>query len=241
MVTMQPEGPPPFHLTVGELTGPLRGLLTWPRMARVLSRLPRGAGEPVVVLPGYRTSDSATLLLRQALWMLGYRAHGWGLGINHGDIGELVPEVVERFARIVEAERQPVRAIGWSAGGLLARQATKEAPYLVDRIITMGTPVRGGPKFTVVGRRLQAQGHDVESYARIANAWNEVPVPVPVTAIYSRRDGVVHWAACVDERAEGVEHVEVDATHTELPLSAQVLAVIAERLAADVSDRAEAA
>jgi pimeloyl-ACP methyl ester carboxylesterase len=193
-----------------------------------LSRLPRGDGSPVLVLPGFGASDTSTALLRRFLDGRGHRSHGWGMGRNRGDVPALVPRVIALTQRL--AGDGPVPLVGWSLGGVLAREVARERPDLVQQVITMGTPVVGGPKYTLTARTYAAQGADLDHIEAVVAERNREPITVPVTAIYSRNDGVVDWRACIDHHPQ-VEHIEVRATHLGMGASAQVFELLARRLA----------
>lgn len=209
-------------------------LLELPRLAwlaPVFARAPRGNGEPVVVLPGYGAGDASTAVLRAYLHLLGYAVRGWELGINGGHVPALVPRVIAQIARAAEQARRPVRLVGWSLGGTLARESARERPELVDRVITLGTPAVGGPKYTAVGSAYRRRGYDLDAIEREIAARECTPIRVPVTAIYSRGDGVVAWQACIDRYTRGIEHVEVRGTHTGLGFNPEVYRIVADRLA----------
>jgi hypothetical protein len=185
-----------------------------------------------MVCPGFGAGDGSTLPLRSYLRALGYRVDGWGLGRNRGNVPELIPMVADRTARFAEAAGQPVRMVGWSLGGYLAREAARERPDTVARIVTLGSPVIGGPKYTAVAGYYRRRGVDLDVIeAEVARREN-VPIPVPITAIYSRSDGIVAWQACLDHTNPRVEHVEVETTHLGLGLSPEVYRVVAQRFAA---------
>jgi pimeloyl-ACP methyl ester carboxylesterase len=173
-----------------------------------LSRMPRGSGQPVMVLPGFGAGDSSTLLLQGYLRLLGYRVRGWRMGVNTGQMRALLPRVLRRVASMADAAGEPVRLIGWSLGGVLARETARDRPELVQRVITLGSPI-------FEGRR---------------EAREATLIRVPITAIWSRADGIVAWQACVDSRSPDVENVEVTATHLGLGFAADVYRVIADRL-----------
>lgn len=185
--------------------------LELPRLALAvpeLARLPRGAGEPVLVLPGLGTGDTSTAVLRGFLRLLGYRVYGWEMGLNTGAVRTLLPRVLRRVERRARESGQPVRLVGWSLGGWLAREAARERAELVHRVVTLGAPILA---------RMGAGGTE--------------PIGVPITAIYSRADAIVPWRACIDRSSPDVEHVEVGATHLGLGFSAEVFALVGERLA----------
>ena len=213
-----------------------RGLLELPRLLLrfpELARQPRGQGHPVLLLPGYGAGDGSTALLRSYLRMLGYRARGWGLGRNRGAASELLPRILKRALSLARRSNQKVHLIGWSFGGYLARELARERADLVAQVITLGTPVIGGPKYTVVANRLRRRGIDVDAIAAEVEMRNQISFSTPVIAIYSRRDAVVAWQACIDQHAPNVEHVEVCTTHFGLGFSPDVYKIIAQRLATD--------
>ena len=224
--------PPPLS----GLSRETRGLLELPRLMlrfRDLARQPRGQGQPVLLLPGYGAGDGSTVILKSYLRLLGYRVRGWGLGRNSGDVPDLMPRVLKRIGSFARRTQQEVRLIGWSLGGYLAREAARERPDLIHRVITLGTPVIGGPKYTVVARRFHRRGIDIAAIEAEIELRNQISLRTPVTAIYSRADAVVAWEACIDHNGTDVEHVEVRTTHVGLGFSAEVYKIIAQRLADD--------
>jgi hypothetical protein len=224
--------PPPLSGLIRET----RGLLELPRLMlrfRDLARQPRGHGQPVLLLPGYGAGDGSTAILKGYLRLLGYRVRGWGLGRNSGDVRDLMPRILKRVISFARRTQQEVRLIGWSLGGYLAREAARERPDLIHRVITLGTPVVGGPKYTVVARRFHRRGIDIAAIEAEIELRNQISLRTPVTAIYSRADAVVAWEACIDHNGTDVEHVEVRTTHIGFGFSAEVYKIIAQRLADD--------
>jgi pimeloyl-ACP methyl ester carboxylesterase len=222
--------PPPLSGLIREI----RGFLELPRLmfsVPDLARQSRGHGQPVLLLPGYGAGDGSTIILKSYLRLLGYQVRGWGLGRNSGDVPDLFPRVLKRVSSFAHRTHQQVRLIGWSLGGYLAREAARERPDLVHRVITLGTPVIGGPKYTVVARRFQRRGMDMAAIEAEIESRNQVSLRTPVTAIYSRADAVVAWEACIDQNGTYVEHVEVRTTHVGLGFSPEVYKIIAQRLA----------
>lgn len=207
-------------------------------LARLLTRLgtlskhPRGSGEPVMVLPGFSAGDRSTLVLRAHLRRLGYRVSGWGLGKNTGDVPALIPRVIEAVTTLAQREGGPVRLIGWSLGGYLAREAARDLPQHVAQVITLGSPVIGGPRFTTTAPIYRAAGTDFGEIDRFIEERGKTPIQAPITAVYSKTDGIVEWRACIDRTSPRVEHVRVRASHIGLGFSPEVLGVIASKLAA---------
>jgi pimeloyl-ACP methyl ester carboxylesterase len=199
-----------------------------------LARVPKGRGAPVLVLPGFGASDVSTAVLRRFLRHHRHDAVGWGMGTNRGDVPDLVPKVIALAAQLADRGGGPIPILGWSLGGVLARETARERPDLVRRVITMGTPVVGGPKYTLTARAYAARGADLDEIEAIVDARNRVPISVPITALWSKNDGVVDWRACID-RHNPVEHVQVRATHLGMGASAEVFDIVARRLA--INDR----
>ncbi|NND00384.1 MAG: alpha/beta fold hydrolase [Gammaproteobacteria bacterium] len=202
----------------------------------VLRRQPKGNGEPVMVLPGYAASDRSTVPLRAYLSWLGYDTCGWDLGRNTGNVRELLPRVANRV-RLIGQQKGSVNLIGWSLGGVIAREVAREIPAMVRQVVTMGSPVVGGPKYTSLGSAFAGQGVDLDAIeARIA-ARESRPIRVPVTSIYSKRDGIVSWQASIDRHNPQVDHIEVGATHLGLGISPDVFRIIAAKLVNPVPAR----
>lgn len=203
-----------------------------------LRRQPRAAGDPVLVVPGFGASDASLWALRRYLGSLGYRVRGWGLGRNNGNVPDLIPRVVERTAALAERTGASVNLVGWSLGGTLSREVARERPDLVRQVITLGTPVIGGPRYTVAAGYYERQGYDLGEIESYVDERNRTPIEVPITAIYSRRDAIVAWGACIDRLSADVEHIEVKTSHLGLTLSPEVYRLVAERLAAASAARA---
>jgi alpha-beta hydrolase superfamily lysophospholipase len=203
-----------------------RGLLHLPSALRA----PRGARQPVVLLPGFTAGDTSMWPLRNYLARLGWDARGWGLGVNRGDVEALLPRVIEVVDRVATSHGSPVHLVGWSMGGFLARETARDRPDLVAQVVTMGTPVVGGPKYTAAAGLFRSWGYDLDAMEQECASRARRPIHAPITVIYSRRDGVVAWQACIDRVSERIEHVEVDSTHAALGFDLRVWRIVAERL-----------
>ncbi len=194
--------------------------------------LPRGHGEPVMVIPGFAADDLAVLLLTRRLTALGYRAISWGLGRNTGNLKKLQPKLVEQVQRFSNSRGARVKLVGWSLGGAMARDIAREHTAFVDQVITLGSPVTGGAKFTAVGRSYRNKGVDLERLAQAADARETAKtIPVPVTALYDRHDGIVNWRACIDHHNAHVRHIEVQCSHLGMVVDRTVFGIIANNLA----------
>ena len=224
-----PGGPPPRLLTLGELGSPLAAARLVGALPR-LSQAPRGDGHLVVDIPGWRAPELSGAPLRRYLRHLGYDARGWGFGTNTGDPRRDVDRLARRVLDLVDATGAPASLVGWSLGGVLARGVARRHPDAVRRVITYGTPLSGGAAHTTFARTsADGDGTDPERVARRVRPL--APVDVPVTVVFSRRDGIVSWRACLDHTSPAVEHVEVFSTHIGMGVDPDVWTVVADRLA----------
>ncbi len=196
----------------------------------LLSMAPKGDGHPVLVYPGLMASDRTTAPLRAFLESLGYKAYGWNLGTNKGPREGVLDACRARLKSIVKRHKRKVSLIGWSLGGLYAREFAKEFPKDVRLVITMGTPFTGHPKATNAWRLYEkVTGHRIGS-ADLHEPLR-VPPPVPTTSIFSRTDGIVAWQCSVEKEGPMHENVEVFASHLGLGFNPATLNAIADRLA----------
>ncbi len=216
---------------VGEAAGLLRGAATLPTLA-FSGRPPRGDGGTIRVLPGYLCGDRTTVALRGYLRAVGYRPHGWGLGVNKGDVDHYATIMTAAVRADAEADGRAIRIVGWSLGGVIAREVARRAPDAVSHVVTLGSPVVGGPKYTAAASSYRSDGWDLDRIAAVVAQGNTRPMPVPVTAFYSRSDSIVAWQACLDPNPlSPTRHVEVGGKHAELGFSAPVLRLVAQALA----------
>ena len=170
----------------------------------------KGDGRSVIVLPGFLASDVATTRLRSSLTHAGFRAHGWGLGRNFG----VKADVFERLDRHLDTLdlHQPVTLIGWSLGGLIAREYAKYAADRVCKVITLGTPFSGDMRANNAWRLYEwVAGHKVDT-PPIAATPHEKP-PVETVALWSRRDGVVAPHSACGEPGETDANTELYCSH----------------------------
>ncbi|GAC1331587.1 MAG: alpha/beta hydrolase [Beijerinckiaceae bacterium] len=194
----------------------------------ILHSAPRGDGHSVLIFPGLIASDLSTAPLRRYLQAQGFRAHEWGLGRNFGPRPGVLDACLDRIRRLRAESGGKVSLVGWSLGGIYAREMAKEAADDVRCVITLGTPFRGSPRSTNAWRIYElASGEPVDTINReeIAKA-----PPVPTTSIFSRTDGVVAWQCSVEKEAAQVENIEVEASHIGLGVHPAVLYAVSDRL-----------
>ena len=199
-------------------------------LAPVLRTLPRGDGHPVLVLPGLLASDRSTALLRAFLRDRGYHVHGWELGPNHGPRPGAEAKMQARLASLYERHGRKVSLVGWSLGGVFARELARRAPEQVRSVITLGSPFAGSPKASNAWQIYErVSGTSAEPQPHRGDMGR--PMPVPATAIYSRTDGIVNWRGCLEREGPTAENIEIEGSHCGLGHNPAVLYAIADRLA----------
>lgn len=216
-----------------------REVLTARSVARLLLSRPvrysdRARGESVLTLPGFGSGDGAMLTVRRRLRLAGFKTHKWGLGFNRGNVPELLPRVVDRVTEIYETTGQPVRMVGWSLGGYLAREAAREVPDKVAHIVTLASPIRGGPKYTVTADYYRRQGADLDELETIIADRDSRPLRVPVTCVYSKADGIVDWRAVIDDSNPHATNVEVGCSHLAMGFDPDILHIMTSSLLASL-------
>jgi pimeloyl-ACP methyl ester carboxylesterase len=198
----------------------------------LLSLAPRGDGHPVLVLPGLVASDTSTRPLRAFLRTRGYAVSGWRQGRNLGLRHGVQNAMVDLLQEMNDTHGRKVSLVGWSLGGLYARQLAKMMPERVRSVITLGSPFAAGPKATNAWRVYElASGRRAdEEDARFGGALSSPP-PVPTTAIFSRTDGICAWQGCVEKSSAMAESIEVESSHCGMGHHPAAVYAVADRLA----------
>jgi predicted alpha/beta hydrolase family esterase len=194
-----------------------------------------GDGHPVILFPGLGTDGRSLAPLRKHCQSLGYNALDWGQGYNtgpHGQVETWIHELAAHTTQLLGQFDQSATLIGWSLGGLYARELAKLLKPQVRQVITIGTPFNASADHTNVGwlyRLLSGQGPEMNAGLR---ARLRRPPPVPTTSIYSRTDGLVAWQTCRHaERSRLVQDIEVGGSHLGMGWNPTVMRVVADRLA----------
>ncbi|MCA0873531.1 hypothetical protein LCL97_22090 [Seohaeicola saemankumensis] len=196
----------------------------------LLRTLPKGNGRPVMVLPGLAAGDMSTLPMRMFLKNRGYSVYGWALGPNQGYRPGLKELKQKRLTEIHKKHGCKVSLIGWSLGGIYARQLAKAMPEAVHEVITLGSPFKGHPRSSNAWRLYESlAGHTVDEIAAIEEIAN--PPKVPFTSIFSRTDGVVSWECCIEDEGPTTENIGIEGSHCGLGHNPLAMFVIADRLA----------
>ncbi|MFZ9018118.1 MAG: esterase/lipase family protein [Ilumatobacteraceae bacterium] len=209
------------------LTEPVRLAAAAPRLARRRASTAR----TVVVIPGIGAGDRPLAPLRAFLGRTGHRPLPWGLGRQGPDVAVTLERFVPRVAGVIDAAGDPVSLVGWSLGGIVARETARmlneSRPGSVSKVVTFGTPVEG-PRHTIARRYYTDEELDrIDEY--VADRRGR-PVGCDVVAIHSRRDGVVGWRACLDVDTPNTVNVEVRSSHLGMGVDPDVWMAIADAL-----------
>jgi pimeloyl-ACP methyl ester carboxylesterase len=194
----------------------LRELASFPRLrflASFGSPVPLGKcgnGQHVIVIPGFMASDLTTRRLRRSLQYAGYIVHGWGLGRNRGVRPDMLHKIDARIDAIDPSE--PVIFIGWSLGGVIAREYAKFAPHRVNQVITLGSPFSGDIRANNAWRIYEIiAGHKIDNLPIEVNLPDKPPVPT--IAFWSDRDGVVSAQSACGLQGEADRQIQVACLH----------------------------
>ncbi|MEZ5692867.1 MAG: alpha/beta hydrolase [Altererythrobacter sp.] len=228
--------PPSRLLTLAEPSRAMAELASFYALRPIMGALPRGDGHGVLVLPGFMATDTSTKPMRRLLDSLGYVTAGWGLGRNVRVDNARVEAMVSLVDDLFEQTGRKVSIIGWSLGGVFARELAKLAPEKVRLVISLGSPISDDRNHSNARRLFEyLNGEEPEpmkegNFAKLGEA-----PPVPTTSILTKTDGVVHWRGSVqfpDDANHGqTENIEVLASHCGMGVNPAVMFAIADRLA----------
>lgn len=196
-----------------------------------LRSLPKGDGHTVLVLPGFTTGDTATRALRRFLRGRGYKAYGWRQGLNLGLKPGLEVKMTRRLRDLYYRHGRRVSIVGWSLGGIYARELARQNPDVVRQVITLGSPFNHSPRANHAWRLYERLAKEKVEQQQERLAGLAEPLPMPSTAVYTKTDGVVAWQCCRQVEAPEAENVMVYGSHCGLGHNPMVLYVIADRLA----------
>ncbi len=198
---------------------------------------PRGDKHPILMIPGFLAGDTSLRTMRNFLRFLGYRSKTWGFGRNTGQAEYLLDHLPELLNTYADYHGEKVSLIGQSLGGVFARELAREYPDLVRQVITLGSPfsIRSGTMTMSLMRPLfkRYSGSSVEEMLTLMDERDATRSPdVPLTAIYSKSDGVVHWQSCREhEEDHQTENIEVAGSHCGMGFNAMIYHIVADRLA----------
>lgn len=203
----------------------------------LMAALPKGDGHAVMTLPGFMASNSSTVPMRGMLSKLGYDAHGWDSGRNVRVDNALLGRLESQLDKLYKASGRKVSLIGWSLGGVLARELAKLHPEKVRLVISLGSPISDDRGHTNAARLFELlNGKEPEPMRGGRFRGLDQAPPVPTTSIFTKTDGIVHWRGSVqhpskDKGAHPSENIQVHASHCGLGVNPSVMVAMADRLA----------
>ena len=201
-------------------------------LSPLLLRAPKGDGHPVLTLPGFLASDLSMAPMRRYLKELGYDTHAWKMGRNFGGVSSKRGALRDLLTGIHEQTGRKVSLVGWSLGGIYARDLALQLPDMVRAVITLGSPFANDIRATNATRLYEAlSGEAVDDNPEIRQAIAG-DLPVPATSVYSRTDGIVNWHTSLLRPSKTAENIEVHfASHIGLGVNPAALWAVADRLA----------
>jgi pimeloyl-ACP methyl ester carboxylesterase len=201
-------------------------------LSPLLMRAPKGDGHPVLTLPGFLASDLSMAPMRRYLKELGYDTHAWNLGRNFGGVASKRAALRELLTNIHETTGRKVSIVGWSLGGVYARDLALQLPHMVRSIITLGSPFANDIRATNATKLYEAlSGEGIDDIPEVREAIAG-DMPVPATSIYSRTDGIVNWHTSLLRPSATAENIEVHlASHIGIGVNPAALWAVADRLA----------
>jgi len=214
---------------------PLRAALEFVGM-RSMDRkaLPMGDGHAVVIFPGLASDHQAIAPLKTLCRDLGYAAFDWGRGWNSGPQGNVdnwLDALADDVQQMTHSHEAPISLVGWSLGGIYAREVAKRLPKRARQVITIGTPFAGTPDHTHARWVYRLVNGNKPPFTKALARRLAAPPSVPTTSIFSRSDGIVAWQACMQQGSDRLfENIEVKGSHCGLGWNSEVFRVVADRL-----------
>ncbi len=194
---------------------------------RKLTKLQHGNGQRVMLFPGWKSHETVMYPLKAYLSKLGYAPEYWGLGINNGKLESYRDKIVAKLK--AEDRKDKLTLIGWSLGGVVAREIAREIPEKISGVVTYGTPVIGGPAYTIGAKSWGAK--ETERIIALIDELDRAnPIQVPMSIIFTKNDSIVTWSACLDSISKNVKHYEVKSTHLSLGIDPEVWRIVATHL-----------
>ena len=223
--------------------------LSWTRTENV------GQGRRVCVLPGFGAGDRSMYPMRFFLERHGFKTFGWGLGVNRagmdrphdpaevswvtdiptpyngeGGVPHLCDLMVERIKASHAEHGEKITLVGWSLGGTIAREVARDLPEIVDHVVTLGSPLIGGPKYTAAAPLMARRGLDLDWIEKESNKRNQIPLKCKASAIFSPTDGVVDVSASQIPEDEVTQYIQRDVSHLGMGINSEILEAVLEAL-----------
>lgn len=202
---------------------PIRLLAAYPDLRKAEA----GNGKRIMLFPGWKSHETVMFPVKTFLNRLGYTAQYWGLGLNNGYVEKYRDQIITQLEK--EEHPEKITLIGWSLGGLIAREVAREIPHKISSVITYGTPAIGGPRYTAGVKVYEAK--EVQRIIDLQRALDETnPIAIPLSIIFTKKDSIVNWSACIDRTSLDVKHYEVNSTHLSLGIDPTVWKIIVQEL-----------
>jgi len=214
---------------VGVLADSVRGALH-------LRRGPRhkvGGGMHVMIVPGFMVDDNRLRLLRMALNAAGFRAHRWKHGRNMGATADVIERLDARVDYLIAKSGGPIALVGWSLGGIYAREYAKRFPAKVSRVVTMGSPFSGSPRANNVWRIYELIARHPVDAPPIERHPAAKP-PVPTIALWSPLDGLISPDSARGTPDERDREIELACHHMGFICAPEAIEAIKRALVEDV-------
>jgi len=218
---------PPRWGIFRELTGLLelpKNLLGWGEP------LIDGKNQPVLLVPGYRAGNVSMEIIKKFLKHNKFNAISWSQDYNNGHVEVMLEKLKEDVIHYQKKYNSKIHLVGWSLGGYLSREAARDLPDFVQSITTLATPIHGGPKYTIAANENVQNGFDIDHIESVVTERNLRPIPVPITAIYTKNDSIIDWRTCIDPHITDEDHFLVSTTHLGVIWSPEVFQIIVKRL-----------
>lgn len=233
--------PPSRLLALAEPGRAMAELASFYALRPLMASLPKGDGHGVLVLPGFMAGDGSTRPMRSLLTRLGYQTVGWKLGRNVRVDNNRIEAMAGCVEELFEQTGGKISIVGWSLGGVFARELAKMMPDKVRQVISLGSPISDDRNHTNARRLFEfLNGEKPEPLQEGKFVGLDEAPPVPTTSILTKTDGVVHWRGSVQAPHKGkpdqTENIEVLASHCGLGVNPSVMFAIADRLAQDEGD-----
>lgn len=211
---------------LGRMLGEAQALLEPVRRPRRKLDIPATANpQMVMILPGFATHPVRMRYLAQALEAAGHSTKRWGLGFNWGPDEERFEFLEARLADLHARHGRPVVLLGWSLGGLFARELAKRQPDAVAKVITMGSPFSGSPRANNVWRAYQfITGHSVDAPPIEADL--AAKPPVETVALWSANEGAIAPRCAAGRPGERDRAIAVRCTHIGFTYDPQVITTV---------------
>lgn len=214
---------PPLQLMLAELRSLYRGRSKGPEIAPAVHPM------PVMLLPGFGSHPRRMKPMADALAAAGHQVHEWGLGFNLGPNQHNFMFLMRRVGSIARMHKAPVALVGWSLGGLFAREIARREPHMVAKVITLGTPFSGDPRANNAWRAYQVvTGHSVDEPPIECDF--SVKPPVPTVALWSPRDGIIAPRAACGWPEERDRAVAIRCSHLDFACAPKVAAEVLRQL-----------